>query len=179
MRRGLAILVVFAAAVGLASQAWGVLADQGIALVKCGSSKTFTFLFWPNGHPAIASVKFPKFAVPHLEAYAGTNKKYPNSANVGGLSSKGQGGFTKACTAASLSAIGPFQTHKTTTQQTALVCKFSTPPLHEFVRLSAGGVAYVVIATPSNREVVYATLKPKGSSLVYEPSVCRPTPSPK
>jgi hypothetical protein len=47
--------------------------DRTAALgpVSCGTAKTFTYLFWPQGHPAIPSVNFQNFPVPHLELYIG------------------------------------------------------------------------------------------------------------
>jgi hypothetical protein len=164
----LALLVMLGHA---ATTAGAAPTDRVKGVATCGSATTWTFLFWPNGHPAIPSVKFPKFARPHLEAYRGAGRRYPGS-GLGGFVSTNGGGFAKTCR----QVRGPARTTQirnpaAAVRKTALVCRFSKPPVHELVQFSAGGQAWVAIE-PSGRELVYATLKAKGSEIVYDKTRC-------
>jgi hypothetical protein len=53
-----------------------------------------------------------------------------------------------------------------------LVCRFPTVPVHELVRLSGGGYALVTVVPP-DREAVYAIIRPRGSRLVFDGSLCQ------
>jgi hypothetical protein len=155
-----------------------VSADKLLGLSICGNATQYTFLFWPHGHPAIASVNFPKFSVPHLEAYSGANKKYPNSDFVASAAANGSGGTKPGCRAW-LPKVGiGYHGKSVTTSQTALVCTFHSAPAHEFVRFSSGGIGYSAI-NPPNLQVLYAQLRPTGSKLSYDSSFCHPTTSPR
>lgn len=177
MRR-LALSVVLPAsglAVAAASAGPG---DKVLGFFSCGNATQYTFLFWPTGHPAIASVDFPKFTVPHLEAYSGADKKYPTSAFVASAAANGSGGTKAGCKAFVPKVSIGYRGKGVTTSATALVCTFHAAPVHEFVRFASGGIGYSVI-DPPNLQVVYAQLRPTGSKLQYDSSFCRATPSPR
>lgn len=175
MRR-LALLAIVLAG-SAAAAAWAGPANKVLELAICGSATQYTFLFWPHGHPAIASVDFPTFPPPHLEAYSGTNKKYPNSAFVASAAANGAGGTKPGCRPFVPKVSIVFHAKSVTMNSTALVCTFHSAPVHEFVRLSSGGLGYSAI-DPPKRQVLYAQLSPTGAKLSYDSSFCRATPSP-
>ncbi|HWQ02406.1 MAG TPA: hypothetical protein VN449_09860, partial [Gaiellaceae bacterium] len=68
-RRWLALVVCVGVVVLSTSAApAGTLSPGSAARYSCGA-KAMKFYFWPQGHQAVPSVKFPPYAPPHLEAY--------------------------------------------------------------------------------------------------------------
>lgn len=153
-------------------------ADTVLAMATCGGAKQYTFLFWPKGHPAIASVKFPKFATPHVEAYAGSSKKYPNSAFAASVAANGKGGMAKTCKQATPTGNLNFRATAAPARATALVCLFKAPPILHILKLDAGGFALEAEDTPGTL-AMEAVLKAGGSKLLYDPTLCRLAPAPR
>ena len=168
------VVVASASAASLATAAPG---DTILGFWTCGNATQYTFLFWPHGHPAIASVRFPSFPVPHLEAYSGNNRQYPNASFVASAAANGAGGTKKGCTPFVPKVSIGYRGKSVTAVSTALVCTFHAAPVHEFVRFASGGVGYSVI-DPPKLQVVYAQLTPAGSKLSYDSSFCHQTASP-
>jgi len=190
MRRltGLVVLVACAWTVSWAS------ADTGARILApsiCGRGTQFTILFWPHGHHAIGSDNLPEFiAHPHFEVYSGGNEsKYSSTDFLGSAfaweSGRGSAGsFRPACKAFASRLSSVYHGTTSTTDPTALVCTFRSPPVHEAVGLVSYdttpvlfGVGYSLIQRP-NLRVVYVRLWLNRSTLSYDSSFCHPTVPP-
>ncbi len=178
MRRVALLVLVVACGAASAVAALARPADKVLSLSTCGKATHYTFLFWPHGHPAIASVGFPAFPIAHLEAYRGVGPTYPDGHFVASVVANGVGAPRAGCVAVLPIAGIVYHGKSSTTSTTALVCTFPKAPIHKFVRLSSGGSGYAVINPPKLR-VVYAQLKLAGSKLSYDASFCHRTPPPK
>ena len=114
--------IVLSVLVG-ASTAVGV----GTPRVVCPGGAT-TVLFWPHGHPAIPSIRFPAFPSPHIEVYK-TGLRYVNNdfrAYVG----PGAGSWGPQCRGTS-GAPSPNRISKAAklSAEAALVCRFKSPAI--------------------------------------------------
>ena len=152
-------------------------AAQEVTAADCGS-KTFRWLFWPEGHGEIKSQNLPASPNPHLEVYSGKGKKFLESQNVG--FADGTTVSTGAtCTPAELPSSGSASL-KSTTQTTQLVCKFSSSPV--FVAVPESTVDLPSLSALVNGKlVVNAALGTPGSasSLDYDGKACKLAKVPK
>lgn len=183
MRRLALAGLALAIAAGVAAGAFARDRASAAGPVACGSAKQFTYLFWPQGHPAIPSVNFPAFPVPHMEIYTGSDPTFPNSASAGFLSAQG-GGFAKSCKAARQGRAAPIQRRKTSTQTGRLTCTFPRSPLQTISKAGGGSVLTTVEpakpgTTGKPQVEVTATIKDTGSTLVYDGKYCKLGPAPK
>ena len=169
-------------------------ADTGATILApsiCGSGTQFTILFWPHGHPAIGLDKLPEvISHPHFEVYFGGNRStYSPTDFVGSAfaSETGRGAagtFGSVCKALSRKLSSASHGTTSTTDPTALVCKFRSPPVHEAVGLVSDtakplfGLGYTLIQRP-NLRVVYVRLWLNRSRLSYDSSFCHPTVPPR
>src|SRR4051794_36702750 len=116
--------LALAIAAGLAASAFARDQASPAGPGACGTPKQVTYLFWPQGHPAIPSVNFPAFPTPHLELYKGAAGTYPNSASAGFVSAESAGGFAKACRAVKLGRLAPLTRPKTSATTGAITCSY-------------------------------------------------------
>ena len=152
--------------------------------VACGTAKQFTYLFWPQGHPAIPSVNFPAFPIPHLELYKGADPTFPNTAFAAGVNAQAGGGFAPGCKAAKQGRAGPLSRPKTTTETGELTCTFPRAPLQTINKASGGYVLTTVEpakpgAAGKPQIEVLVTIKAMGSTLAYDGKVCKLGAAPK
>ncbi len=178
MRLGLVLSVVGVAALTVAAAP-----DAATpARVDC-HEKTLTFLFWPNGHPAISAVRFPFFPHPHVEIYRASGRSYPNRDQIGlvvfDVNGTTGGGFSQGCGRVPTTAVDSSGATATTTAATALVCTFSAPGELEYTKTRRSiTLRAVVPAAARARLAVAASLAKGGSVLRYDRRVCHPTPPP-
>lgn len=167
-------VVTASAAVALAALATGAPAASAVT-VNC-DQKSYTFLFWPRGHQAVPSVKFPAFPVPHMEFYKPGNT-YPNSNSLGYADARGGGGFSSKCRKVSRGSVGSrVPKSASTTSSTALRCTFPRSP-----RLDLGpGPNRTVLfrAFLGSTLVTSGKLAQTGSRLTYDTAFCHKTPPP-
>ena len=144
-----------------------------------------TFLVWPHGHPAIASVKFPEIRNPHVELYLGFGTQYPEIlAGAYILGGKPPPGIPIG------SALGPCLNYGNTvvetgtvtggvtfTAQTALKC---TLPASGVVDTGErpGGVRFFILHA-GRRILARADVTPTHASLTVPKGVCRKAPPPR
>src|SRR4029453_5002185 len=79
-----------------ASSAWGSRADSVVEAKACGSGYAYTYLFWPPGHAAIPSLKFPAYPAPNVHLYGGSERRCSARAFRAFVTARG-GSFTRAC----------------------------------------------------------------------------------
>jgi hypothetical protein len=152
--------------------------------VACGTAKQFTYLFWPQGHPAIPSVNFPAFPIPHLELYKGSDATFPNAATAAVVNAQTGGGFARSCKAAKQGRAAPIQKPRTTTQTGALTCTFPRAPLQTILKAAGGFVLLTVEpakpgTTGKPQVEVSVTIKATGSTLAFDAKVCKLGAAPK
>jgi|RhiMethySRZTD1v2_1073278.scaffolds.fasta_scaffold1399616_1 hypothetical protein len=158
------------------SSAWGSLADSVVEAKACGSGYAYTYLFWPHGHAAIPSLKFPAYPAPNVQLYAGFDRRYGARAFRAFVTARG-GSFTRACEPTTIGEVRPLTGAPPLETDARLVCRFPRAPVHELVQLSGGGYALVTVVPPA-REVVYAIVRARDSKLVYDGSLCRALTAP-
>ena len=150
---------------------------QEVTAVDCGST-TYRFLYWPDGHGALTSVSHPATDVPHLDAYSGKGKKFPDTQNVG--YADGTAASTGAtCTPAEIPGSGSASL-KTASQATQLVCKFPSNPVFVSVPESTVDAPSLSVLV-DGALVVNAQLGTPGtgSSFDYDAKACKPKKTPK
>jgi hypothetical protein len=170
MRAGVLVGLALAVAIA-ASTAASAHADSVVEVKACGAAYAYTYLFWPHGHPAIASVKMRAYPRPHLQLYAGTDERYPARAFRAFVSARG-GSFTRGCEPATVGEVRGLAGAPPLDTDARLVCRFPSVPVHELVQLSGGGYALVTVVPP-DREAVYAIVRARGSRLVFDGSLCQ------
>jgi hypothetical protein len=151
------------------------------ARVDC-HQRDLTFIFWPHGHPAIASVRFPSFPHPHVEVYKGSGRRYPNRDQIGlvvfDAGGTTGGGFSQSCsTVAGAATATATSTTAMTAAATALVCTFPVPAELEYAKTSRS-ITLRAVVPKTLRIAVSTRLAAGGSSLRFDPKLCRPTPPP-
>jgi hypothetical protein len=166
-------LVAVGALLGLAAPSGA----QEVTAADCGS-KTYRWLFWPDGHGTLKSVPHPATDVPHVDVYAGKGKKFTETQNVA-YADGTAASTTAACTPAQPSGSGSGSV-KSTTQAKQLVCTFTANPL--FVVIPESTVdAPSLSAAVDDRLMVHAQLGTPGvgSTLDYDGKACKLTKLPK
>ena len=88
---------------------------QEVTAADCGS-KTYRWLFWPDGHGALKSVPHPATDVPHVDVYSGKGKKFTDAQQVGYADGTAVT-TTAACTPAALPGGGSASVKSTTAGQ--------------------------------------------------------------
>ena len=170
------LFVTFVAAGALA----GLAAKSGAQEVTATDcrSKTYRWLFWPDGHGALRSVTHPATDLPHVDVYSGKGKKFTDAQSVA-YADGTSASTTAACTPAEPSGSGSASV-KSTTAAKQLVCTFAASPVFVVVPESTvdlpsvsalvdGGLAvHVQMGTPG-----------AGSTLDYDGKACKLTKLPK
>jgi hypothetical protein len=166
-------LVLAAAVIGAAilvtlpSLAGGSISD---VRVKC-AARGIDVYFWPHGHPAVPAYKFTKYAPPHLEVY---KRGTPASKNVFVFVSGTAFNYANTCDLATNPAPtswggGP---KKTVAATSRVRCTF--PATVQLKIIPLGGTSRLAVLRGGGaREVLDATIKPKGSALTYDSRYCR------
>jgi hypothetical protein len=186
VRRIVVAAIAFAIAGALAASSWSAPSrkDGGVRSAKrvgC-SGKSLTFLFWPQGHAAIETVKFPNFPVPHLEIYR-TGAGYPGANFLGYVGPDGTAQFQPSCKSVAAPLVrariaSPATTHDTT----ALVCNFASAAQLDGSALTVGSRLLVIYPAKSAHQkagiAAIAYVRPNGSTLTYNSKLCTPTPAP-
>ena len=184
----LALLLIVASVAGAAVAAAGLAQTSGTPRSAC-HVKTLTFLFWPGGHPAIASIGFPSFPYPHMEVYK-SGATYPNGNEVAviGFGQNGQpfAGLARSCSvvAPKLTSSSPLKA--SAINATALVCTFPVA-----VQVETFGARSPVVTVglrailPSKRRVLGVEVSarmvdsPTGSVIKFDGKYCKAYPPPR
>ena len=150
---------------------------QEVTAAECGS-KTYRWLFWPEGHGALKSVPHPATDVPHVDVYSGKGKKFSEAQSVA-YADGTAASTTAACTPTQPGGSGSASV-KSTTQAKQLVCTFTSNPV--FVVIPESTVdAPSLSAVVNDGLVVHAQLGTPGvgSTLDYDGKACKLTKLPK
>jgi hypothetical protein len=152
---------------------------QEVIATDCGS-KTYRFLFWPQGHGTLTSVPHPATDVPHLDVYTGKGKKFTDTQNVG--YADGTSATTGAtCTPGALPGGGSSTLKSNFGDAKQLVCKFPSSPT--FVAVPESTVEYPSLSAVLNDAlVVHAQMGSSAdtaSTIDYSAKYCKLTKSPK
>lgn len=152
---------------------------QEVTAADCGS-KTYRFLFWPEGHGTLTSVPHPATEVPHLDVYSGKGKKFADAQNVAYADGTTAATGT-ACTPAELPGAGSATLKGLYGKTKQLVCKFPSNPV--FVAVPESTVEFPSLsATVDGGLVVHAqmgTSADVASTLDYNAKACKITKPPK
>jgi hypothetical protein len=130
------------------------------------------FYFWPQGHQAVPSVKFPPYAPPHIEAYAASGAQH------GFFDSNGALSFAKTCKqVGNLPSKWASTKRKTITTTMVLNCVFPAVAELNAAKVAAGGVMMVTLGH-TTKQVVQGNLKATGSTLTFDTRFCRTAAAP-
>ena len=151
---------------------------QEVTAADCGS-KTYRWLFFPQGHGALTSVPHPATDLPHVDVYSGKGKKFTEAQNV----AYGDGtaaSTTAACTAAQPSGSGS-GTVKSTTAAKQLVCTSKSNPIFVLIPSSTVDMPSLSALVDGNLEVhaQLGTSQEVASTLDYDGKLCKLTKLPK
>ena len=131
-----------------------------------------TFYFWPQGHQAVPSVKFPAYTTPHVEAYtsAGAYNAF--------VDSNGALNYAKACrTVPDLPARWASTKRKTIATTLVVLCRFPAAAELKATKAGSGGVM-AVTSGHTSQLVLLGNLKTTGSTLTFDTRYCRTAPAP-
>jgi hypothetical protein len=187
MRRLLLLLLLLATVALAVTFSASSARSAARARVTCGA-KALTFLFWPDGHNAIASINFQSFPYPHMEVYKPAAGTFPDPNEVGIIefTSTGQpaGGFAKSCTAVKAKLTSSKPLRASTGQPTALTCAFPKPAQMEFSKSTSPVAITLRAILPSKKRVLGVEVSarimdaPGASTLKYDPKYCSAQPPP-
>ena len=170
-RTRIALVVAALTVAAMASEA-----PAASALTVNCSQKRYTFLFWPHGHPAVPSVNFPAYPVPHIEFYK-PGSSYPGSNSLGYIDAQGHGGFSNKCGKVARGTVGSkVPKAASTTNQTALKCSFPRSPKLD---LGPGPNHSVLFRAFLGKSLVTSgKLAATGSKLTYDSGFCHKSAAP-
>jgi hypothetical protein len=183
MRHGLRALTIACTTTLVAAGALiGIAAPSGaqeVTASDCGS-KTYRWLFWPEGHGDLKSVPHPATDIPHLDVYSGKGKKFLDAQNV--AYADGTSVTTGAtCTPVELPAGGSASVKSSFGQAKQLVCK--SPSMPVFVAVPESTVDFPSLsALVDDKLVANAQLGSSAdtaSTLDYDGKVCKLKKPPK
>jgi hypothetical protein len=172
VRRGIALVVCLGVmALSTSAAPAETLSPGGAARYSCGA-KAMKFYFWPQGHQAVPSVKFPPYASPHIEAYAASGAQH------GFVDSNGALSFAKTCKqVGNLPSKWASTKRKTITTTMVLNCVFPAVAELNAAKVAAGGVMMVTLGH-TTKQVVQGNLKATGSTLTFDTRFCRTAAAP-
>jgi hypothetical protein len=152
---------------------------QEVTASDCGST-TYRWLFWPEGHGALASVPHAATDSPHLDVYAGKGKKFLDTQNVAyadGVSAT----TNAACTPAPLPASGSGSIKSHFGKAKQLVCKSTANPI--FVAVPESTVELPSLSMLGGDKLVASaqmgTSADVASTLDYDGKTCKLKKPPK
>jgi hypothetical protein len=144
--------------------------------VSCGGTvNKIDIYFWPHGHPAVPSIKFPKFSPAHVEVYKAGS--VANAGQLGYLDVKNWGP-AKACKETKMGGVKFGTGARTTLAKTAkITCKL--PAQAQLVSLPNKGANNLwVMLGQGGTAVLWLTLKPGGSQAIWLSKYCSSKPVP-
>jgi hypothetical protein len=142
--------------------------------VACGAGvKKVDIYFWPHGHPAIPSLKFPKYSPTHVEVYKAGS--VANGAQLAYLGVKAWGP-SKACKEARMGAVKFGKGARRTLVKTGkITCKL--PAQAQLVSLPDKGANNLwVMLGKGGTAVLWLTLRPGGSQAIWLSKYCSSKP---
>ena len=99
---------------------------QEVTAAECGS-KTYRWLFWPEGHGDLTSVSHLATDVPHLDVYSGKGRKFADTQNVAATRTAPWSRPTRPAPRRSRPVAGARTS--STSQLKQLVCTFTANPV--------------------------------------------------
>jgi hypothetical protein len=136
--------------------------------------KRVTILFWPQGHPAIESVNFPEFLLPHLEVYK-PGAGYPDS-NFRAFVGSGAGQWARSCREVNGKKVpSGIESKRSLSEASALQCSFPRKSFLDRVDMIDRSVLRVFTETELYARVVITAL---GGLATYNSSACVAEPPP-
>jgi hypothetical protein len=142
------------------------------------SVKRYRILFWPLGHPAVPSVGFGSYTLPHLELYANTGTTFPNTEYDAFLDATGSANYSALCTGAPVqSGTIPRAARKSTTSAVLLTCTFTKVPTADIAPVPNGASTFHL--TAGKQRAAEATFNGESAKLTYNKKVCKASAAPK
>ena len=150
--------------------------EPGPGRFEC-DSRVVHVLFWPEGHPAIASINAPAVTNPHVEVSVGSGGVFDLGDEVfyldaTGASRRGMAACDES-TAAAPTGSPPGAEEAVTT--TRLTCRFSDDPT--IWRTGPGAAAELTVEAAGD-VTVRIRLGMSGSTMEYNDELCDLAPSP-
>jgi len=151
---------------------------QEVTAADCGS-KTYRWLFFPQGHGALESVPHPATDLPHVDVYSGKGKKFTEAQNVA-YADGTAAATTAACTPAQPSGSGS-ATVKSTTAAKQLVCTSKSNPVFIVIPTSTVDMPSLSATVDGNLQVhaQMGSAADVASTLDYDGKLCKLTKLPK
>jgi len=169
---------------------WAYLLLAPLLLSACGSegkpapnrfecrSRVVHVLFWPEGHPAIASINAPAVSTPHVEVSVGSGEVFDLGDEVFYLDATGESRRGNAAcdesTAAAPTGSPPGAKEEVST--TRLTCTFSDDAT--IWRTGPGAASAAVAVEAAGAVAVRIMLGMSGSTMEYHDELCDLAPSP-
>lgn len=173
--RRIGLILVLAAAAAVGALAAPVQAAGGIE-AQC-NSKSGRYMFWPHGHPAVPSIGFPAFPIPHLELYRGTGKSFPDSAEDAYIDATGAAGAAKRCRSTPAGFINAHVNHSKSTKKThEISCNFRHHVSYRLSKVNGGSHLQTVLS--GGAVVVDVKMAPRGSKITWDKRYCKALPPP-
>ena len=175
LRSTFAVTFVAAGALmGLATESGA----QEVTAADCGS-KTYRWLFWPEGHGTLKGVPHAATDAPHVDVYSGKGKKFTETQSV----AYGDGtaaSTTAACTLVTPSGSGSGSV-KSTTAAKQLVCTSKTNPVFVVIPSSTVDMPSLSALVDGNLEVhaQMGSAADVASTLDYDGKLCKLAKLPK
>ena len=137
------------------------------------NSKSGSYLFWPQGHPAIPGIGFPSFATPHLELYGGLHRtSFPAPTQDAYIDSTGAAGAAKRCRTSPAGFINASVNHaKRTTSAHEVQCNFKKLVSYRLSKTASGARLQTVLSGAA--VVVDVKMGPGGSSITWDKRYCK------
>lgn len=176
------IVIGLAAAAALAASVVAEGAPTIAAEQRACTASQITVLFWPQGHPAVLSLGFPEFKLPHAEvfAYKGSATFKPqNQLAYAGTDRKTY--FGRSCSVRKADQK-TFQVlpARAIRVKAAVSCTLSSAAQVQVRNIAGAGVRQeLYVIEPPNKLVVRAQLAPQGSNLSYSIRQCRQGAAPR
>ena len=151
---------------------------QEVTAADCGS-KTYRWLFFPQGHGTLKGVPHAATEVPHVDVYSGKGKKFTEAQNVA-YADGTAASTTAACTPATPSGSGS-ATVKSTIAAKQLVCTSKANPVFVVVPESTVDLPSLTAVVDGNLQVhaQMGSSTEVASTLDYDGKLCKLTKLPK
>jgi hypothetical protein len=151
---------------------------QEVTAADCGS-KTYRWLFFPEGHGTLKGVPHPATDVPHVDVYSGKGKKFTEAQNVA-YADGTAASTTAVCTPAQPSGSGSASV-KSTTAAKQLVCTSKSNPVFIVIPESTVDLPSLSATVDGSLEVhaQMGSAADVASTLDYDGKLCKLTKLPK
>jgi hypothetical protein len=136
----------------------------------------YSIVFAPDGNaPRVDAPAVTATAGPFIEVDRATGTASQATDRLGLVTLEGAQTFSSTCAKTPATRPGNVPDSATRTDDTALVCSFTTKPQLALVRPSGAAGEHLYVIAPSRTTAVDAQLGGDGSALRYDSRVCKPS----